>query len=175
MTGYDPSGRTIEWGHNDVAKIGRLLQHKRKLQKYTKIRSFRLAFRRLNEKISNLVDDCHKKFAKYLCSNYNYILIPRLSFHNFKKLNKVSKNKMIAWKHCSFVDRLIYKSREYNCKIIEVEEDYTSKTCTCCGTINDTLGSSREFNCNNCNMKFGRDINGARNILLKYITNCVSK
>jgi putative transposase len=169
ITGYDPNYKTLELSYNDIGKIGRLLHYKKKLQKFSKY-SIRKAFRRINMKIYNLVDDCHKKLAKYICSNYNYVLIPKLNFHNFKNLNKSAKNKMIAWRHCDFVKRLQNKSREYNTKVIVVEEDYTSMTCTNCGCINNNLGSSKDFNCSNCNINIDRDINGSRNILLKYIT-----
>ena len=49
------------------------------------------------------------------------------------------------------------------------EEHFTSKTCTCCGHLHSNLGSSREYNCYSCGLFIDRDINGARNILLKCI------
>ena len=46
-------------------------------------------------------------------------------------------------------------------------EEYTSKTCSCCGSLNTKLGSSKIFNCPSCKVILDRDENGARNILLK--------
>jgi putative transposase len=47
---------------------------------------------------------------------------------------------------------------------------YTSKTCGCCGKINKSLGSKKTFACPNCKFTIDRDINGARNIMLKVLT-----
>jgi len=174
MTGYDLSGQVLELKKNS-SKIGVLLHHKKKLQskiaiKKIKVQGLKRALRRVSLKLYNTVDESHKMFAKYLCSNYNYIVVPKMSFHSFNNLNKKSKNMMKSLRHCSFVDRLINKSREYGSKVIVAEEDYTSKTCTCCGNLKNDLGSSKIYNCNVCNTIIDRDINGARNILLKFIT-----
>ena len=47
----------------------------------------------------------------------------------------------------------------------------TSKTCSCCGKLNYNLGSSEVFVCKECEMRIDRDVNGARNILIKNIKN----
>ena len=177
MTGYDPSGLIITVGQKDIGRIARLLHYQNQLQsKMSKIttskkkKSHKMAWLRMGEKIRNLVDDLHKKLAKWLCEEYNTILIPRLNFHDFKNLNKKSKKQLATFSHCSFLDRLIYKSQEYsNCRVIEVTEEYTSKTCTCCGTINESLGNKDILTCE-CGVTIERDFNGARNILLKYLT-----
>ena len=78
---------------------------------------------------------------------------------------------MVVWNHCAFVDRLMHKSREFKrCKIEEITEEYTSKTCGCCGRPNQKLGGSKTFSCENCKSIFDRDVNGAHNIYLKYHT-----
>ena len=51
---------------------------------------------------------------------------------------------------------------------MEVTEEYTSKTCTKCGKISDKC-RNRLKECENCGYKINRDINGARNILIKNI------
>ena len=50
-----------------------------------------------------------------------------------------------------------------------VNESYTSVTCGKCGEINKNLGKSKNFKCSQCSLEVDRDINGARNILLKNI------
>lgn len=49
-----------------------------------------------------------------------------------------------------------------------VDESYTSKTCGRCGNLNNKLGGNKIYKCTNCNLVIDRDINGARNILLKH-------
>ena len=71
-------------------------------------------------------------------------------------------------KHCLFVDRLKLKMLEYkDRKVIEVKENHTSKTCSCCGWQNESLHDNKIFECRECSLVLERDINGARNILLK--------
>ncbi|CAK0740771.1 transposase [Gammaproteobacteria bacterium] len=177
ITGYDPSGEVITCGKNDIGRIARLLHYRRKLQ--SKIKTTKMDIRkknkhkvaelRIGEKISNLVDELHRKLAKWLCENYTQVFIPRLNFHKLGNLYKKEKAKMASWSHCTFLKRLISKSREYQCKIIEVKEDYTSKTCSNCGNVKKVM-YGRTYNCKGCNLVFDRDINASKNILLKFFT-----
>ena len=126
---------------------------------------------RLGEKIYNLVIDFHRKSVKWLCMTFKNIFIPRLNFHNFKKLGKKSKAKMASLRHCEFLERLIDKSREYpGCKVVEVTEEYTSKTCGGCGNLHSDLGNKDLYDCSKCGIQIERDYNGARNIMLKYMS-----
>jgi transposase len=180
QTGYDPNGYIHNIGTNNIGMLSRLLHYKHKIQsKITKTtghssrRNLKKAMLRISRRIKNLVLDCHKKVALWLCKNYNTIITPRMNFHNFKKMSKRNREKMVTWNHCGFVDRLNDKSREFlHCKVIEVTEEFTSKTCGCCGEINETLGGSKTFQCAKCFSILDRDANGSRNIMLKYATEC---
>ena len=55
-------------------------------------------------------------------------------------------------------------------QVVICTEEYTSKTCGSCGYIHKKLGGSKEFCCPQCKTNLDRDINGARNILLRYLT-----
>lgn len=174
VVGYDPSGKCITWGKKDAARIARLLHHKRKL--YSRIstetknkrkKSLRKALLKLGEKISNLVTDLHKKLSKFLCLNYGKIFLPRLNFHNFKKLNKKSKQLMASYRHCEFLDKLKFKASQYNSKVFEVNEAYTSKTCSNCGFIKYDLKNADTYNCDSCHYIMGRDANASKNIMLR--------
>jgi putative transposase len=66
-----------------------------------------------------------------------------------------------------FKQRLQEKANFYRTKILIKSEAYTSKTCTNCGELNNSLGSKKIFECKKCNLVIDRDVNGARNILLK--------
>jgi putative transposase len=53
------------------------------------------------------------------------------------------------------------KTREYpNCRVI-------SKTCSECGYLHCNIGGSKKFKCPQCHQESDRDVNAARNILLK--------
>ena len=76
---------------------------------------------------------------------------------------------MLQLKHFKFKERL--KARcmlDPTTELTLVTEEYTSKTCTRCGRLNESLGGSRVFKCSMCNLICDRDVNGARNILLKH-------
>ena len=177
VTGYDPSGKIIVCGEKDSGRIARLIHYRKQLQ--SKIareknnqrkKRLRRALFRLNENIDNLVKELHKKLANWLCINYRRIYIPRLNFHKCKNLNKKSKSVLASLQHCEFVNRLIHKSKEFsNCEVIEVNEACTTKTCGGCGYLG-AVNRNRSYDCDNCRLSIGRDINAARNIMLRYFT-----
>jgi len=68
--------------------------------------------------------------------------------------------------HYKFKGRLRHKCKEYSSKLKDCTEEYTSKTCTRCGQINE-VGCSEIYKCSGCKLVIDRDINGARNIYLK--------
>ena len=122
------------------------------------------------EKIRNRVKDCHHKLAKYLCENYNVILIPsfetqKMVKRGHRKINSKTALSMLTWSHYLFRQRLISKSERYPwCKVLVTTEEYTSKTCGECGNIHRGLGSNKTFTCPyfNCGTIMDRDINAAR-------------
>ena len=72
-----------------------------------------------------------------------------------------------------FIERLKAKVAMYkNRSMMIVEEPYTSKTCGQCGRMNKELGGSRVYNCvnENCMKNQDRDINAARNILIRILS-----
>ena len=143
------------------SKISKAKHHR---QRY----HMRKAFARASLKISTMIDDFHKCTAKYMCENYSTIVIPKLNFHTFTNLSKKQKSMTARVSHCSFVDCLITKSKQYrNCKVIVVEEQFTSKICSRCGYYHKTLGASKVFDCPRCKSKTDRDENAVYNILMK--------
>lgn len=182
LTGYDPSGKVYHIGEGDVGRIGRMLHYKNKLKSKLsrernkkRKRSMRNAMLRMNLKIKNLVKDLHRKAAKWLCQNYENIYLPRLNFHTCKRLNRRSKEKMATFSHCSFSDLVRDKAREYStCNVYEVNESYTSKTCSSCGYQNEYLSNKDVFFCEECGTIIGRDTNASRNVMLRYFSKRVA-
>jgi len=65
---------------------------------------------------------------------------------------------------------LEYKINSIGKIFIEEDEAYTSKTCSCCGTVkHDLKVKDRVYNCNNCELSISRDKNGAINIKKIYL------
>lgn len=184
QTCYDPSGLVAEWGVNDMSRIYRLCHAYDKLQSKWSHKDVRHAKRyrlkkagwRIQLKIRNLVSDIHKKMVSWLCHNYRVVLLP--SFETSKMVRKGQRRiagktarAMANWAHYRFKEHLLHKAREFPwCKVIVCDEHYTSKTCGQCGHIHDALGGAKQFRCPACGFTLDRDINGARNVLIRYLS-----
>lgn len=182
QTAYDSEGRVCEWGKDDMKQIFKLCKFADELQsridqeKGRRKYRMRLAWHRMLDRIRNLVDEVHKKAASWLCENYKVILIPTFESSKMvkrgkRKIKSKTARSMVTWSHYRFRQRVIEKSELFPwCQVIECIEPYTSKTCGNCGVVNVKLGGSKVFKCNPCGYKVDRDINGARNILIRYLT-----
>lgn len=183
----DPGVRTFQTGFSDnhivcigeggFKKIVSLLEKSDLLQskmddEISSRKRKRLRIRRLRvyHRIRCLVNDIHWKTIHFLTSNYHEILLPDFRISGMvkkKKMSKQTKRLLYMYSYNLFKNRMIYKAECNNSKIHIVDESYTSKTCTKCGFLNNHLGSNKVFECPECGMVLDRDINGARNILLK--------
>ena len=161
-------------------KLPKTVQPRKPQKQYTARQraGFRRAFLRVHEHIRNMVADMHRKCAKWLCSNYEVIVLPKFETKGMaarvngrRKLHSKTARAMYTWSHYTFRQRLLYKATEYeNTRVVLCTEEYTSKTCGRCGEINSMLGSKKHFSCPNaaCRAEVDRDANGARNIYLKW-------
>jgi putative transposase len=89
-----------------------------------------------------------------------------LNIKGMVKNHKLSKHIYDAsWS--KFVELLTYKSKWNEKQIVKIDRFFpSSKTCNCCGYINQNLDLSvREWTCPSCNTKLDRDLNASINIL----------
>ena len=101
------------------------------------------------------------------------VLLPEFKTQEMDRRGKrwIRSKTMLTWSHFRFRQYLLHKVREYPwCRVIICTEEYTSKTCGRCGHVHRKLGGSKVFRCPSCAAELDRDINGARNILLRYLT-----
>lgn len=182
QTIYDPTnGCALHVGHSDMRRVVRLcveldkLCSKRDKATQSKKRcSYKRAARRLSARIQNLVNEVHKQLAKHLAINYDLVMIPKFETSQMirrenRKIGSQTVRQMARWAHYRFRERLLFKCRQHNCQVAIVDEAYTSKTCSCCGTLNHALGGNKVYKCPSaaCGAVIDRDINGAKNIFLK--------
>jgi len=119
---------------------------------------------------------CTKNWPKFLCTNFSIILLPKFQTSTVnrrrkRKFKARTARALAAWSYYRFLQRLLQKSGEYPwCRVITVNEAYTSKTCGMCGQINYKLGERKIFCCLHCKMRCDRDVDGARNILLRFLS-----
>ena len=130
----------------------------------------RRKFRKLQERIENIRKDYHHKVANWFTKTYHGIVIGKLPkgiISRDKSLPKVVKRAYNSLAHYKFRCCLKEKCIKRGVIFQEINESYTSKTCCCCGKINN-VGSSEVYSCA-CSpgVFWDRDVNGAKNILLK--------
>jgi putative transposase len=181
----DPGSRTFQtvYSETEVVKIQQnpelLEKYRKKLDKLQslkdkktiKVSSYTRARKRVMKKLGFLIQELHYKTIHYL-KKYKWILLPSFESQEMVqgKIHRKTKRNLLNLQHYQFKQR-IFNALELNSdsNVLEVTEEYTSKTCGSCGKLND-VGSSRTFKCSQCNLKIDRDVNGARNILLKFIS-----
>ncbi len=185
VVSLDPGVRTFQtfysadlagkFGSGDFGRIHRLCCFMDKLlSKAAKVRHderrrLRVAAARLRARIKNSIDDIQWKVAVWLCKNFNTILIPTFESSNMvTKLRSKTARAMLTWAHFRFKERLKFKATEYRRTVVDVNEAYTSKTCSSCGKEHK-IGSKKTLVCDGC-CKIDRDLNGARGGYLKHFS-----
>ena len=184
LTGFD-GNKIIELGRGSISRIVTICKRLNRIQsevakakgRHSKRKRFNLRklSQQLRIKIKNLVDECHKKVACFLTSSYSVVIIPsfessEMVYKAKRKINSKTARSMLTWAHYRFKQRLIYQAAKRGSQVIEVGEEYTSKTCSKCGHIHRKLSGSKKFNCPNCGHKIDRDANGSINIYIKTIS-----
>ena len=173
MTVYSPDNHIIDIGYDakdkllKECKISDALESKIAKKEKGKRMSLVRALHRQIKRIKNLKNELHNNVINSLTKLYKRIIYP-----NFKpsemisNLNHITSRNMYNLSFYTFKNKLIYKCKKRNIDLIIGTEEYTSKTCTHCGNVSD-IGSLKIYNCKKCKTKIDRDVNGARNILLK--------
>jgi putative transposase len=127
---------------------------------------------RTRKRMKNLQKEMHIKTSNWLTGNFKVILLPEFKV---KEMSKRAKRKihtktvrnMSLLAHATFREMLKTKAKERGCQVILVSEHYTSKTCGGCGNLKQNLGSNKIYVCKKCNAILDRDVNGARNVMLR--------
>ena len=84
-----------------------------------------------------------------------------------RKINRKSVRNMLTWSQGKFASHLEKMAARKGVLVVRCNERLTSKTCTNCGHIHNNLGGSKIYKCPQCGYVIPRDINGARNIMLR--------
>lgn len=70
-----------------------------------------------------------------------------------RKINSKTVRQMLKWSHFRFKQTLKFPAFKRGCTVLDVTEEYTSKTCTSCGHIHAKLGGFKTFKCPHCGHK----------------------
>lgn len=175
LAGYSPNGEIVKIG---VMCRHRLIRLDRKIStinsKLSKLKSTKRKNKLRNRKYKliqrkkNLRDDLHWKTISFLTKNYDSIVIGDMSVQAIEQKirdNRV-KDTFRGLSPYMFKQRLEWKCNMTGREFVYQDESYTTQTCTKCGSLSKP--KDRVYNCFNCNSRFHRDINAARNIWLRW-------
>ena len=165
----------IDFGLKDVAKCsdGRELSNRQfyrdlepKLAIAQRSRN-KARTRAIHAKIANRRKDALHQFSRKLVDNYGTIIVGNVSPSKLVK-TKIAKSVLDAgWGMLKTM--LEYKCAHAGIVFKEVDEAYTTRTCSACGSLTGPKGVNglriREWTCCECGVAHDRDINAARNIL----------
>jgi len=138
------------------------------------MKCFERKLNKLKARRNNLINDLHKQVAYDIVMNNDVILLPSFNTSNMvskgkggkRKLGKITVRSMLNLSHYKFKVYLNYLAMKYGKTVIEVNEAYTSSTFE--GKI-FSIGSKEEFK-TTLGKIIDRDITGARNILIRFLT-----
>lgn len=172
LTVFNPEGECLKIFNRDINR--RLIKkinkgyNLKKLHFETKFNKYKKAILKNNKQIRNLVKELHYKSAIEICKKFDKIYLGKLSTRSIVQgnLSHFEKKYTYTLSHYKFNTILKNKCQEYNKQLFFVNEMYTTKTCGLCGNINE-VKSARKINCLHCRQCIDRDMNGARNILIK--------
>ena len=188
-TCYDPDGVITEWaeGSTHLVLLFRLNRKAGRMETRAthtggrRKRRLTAAASRIRKRSTDLVNELHRKFARWLCANYDVVLLPKFDTRSIvrkrsvvtgkwtRKIGRKTAGSAMRLAHYKFRTFLTHKALEFGTKIEICDEQYTSKTCGACGALNETLGAAKTFSCAKCGYVADRDHNAARNILLRYL------
>jgi len=123
--------------------------------------------RSIHQKIANRRKDFLHTLSTRLVHEHGFIAVGNV---NASKLTQTKMAKSVldaGWS--SFRDMLRYKAIAHGATVLEVNEAFSTVTCSCCLDRTGPKGVAglriREWTCSTCNAVHDRDTNAARNIL----------
>lgn len=169
---------------SDVTFIGKDgKEHvKRKLvQESGNYRRYKQKVAKLTEKLYNIRNNYVNNVAKKVIESADVICMENLKIKNSMLNDDDDKtNKQNATSHRNIAEasmgmiaqKITSMAETYGRKTVKVDAHYTSMTCHCCGNVltKKLATSIREWTCPKCGAHHDRDVNAAKNILKRGLT-----
>jgi IS605 OrfB family transposase len=170
------SGVGIDLGLKDFAALsnGEIIPNDRfgraaaeKLAKSQRAHKHKRHIANLHAKVANARADFQHKLALDLVRRFDYIAVGNVSASKLAKTKMAKSVYDASWS--SFKDKLRYKAIAHGATFEEVNEAFSSVTCSACGTRSGPSGLKglriREWMCCDCGAIHDRDVNAAQNVL----------
>ena len=117
-----------------------------------------------------IVTDCVNKGIKTLVAG------DVTDIRKDKNFGKKNNQKLHSWSFSKFTQQLEYNCMKVGIRFVRVNEAYSSQTCSHCGQVRKSNRKHRGlYVCKACEYKLNADVNGAVNILKKYLQDFLSR
>ena len=126
----------------------------------------------IHTQIKNRRNDFHHKLSTRIVHEFDYIAVGNVNAAGLAKTNMAKSVLDAGWS--SFRSQLAYKAVRHGAWFEEVNERYTTQTCSDCGALPDSRPKGiagleiRNWVCSECGGVHDRDVNAAKNILNKF-------
>ena len=171
MTVFGNQG-CMEYKHNEeiLKKLDNKIKSMKDKRIINKKRVLKRKIRKTEKRKENLINELHWKTISNLLKTNDFIFYGDIKSHDIvrKGKNRTLNTSMNNLKFYKFKERLLFKSIERGKRVFETKEQYTTQTCSFCGNVYKP-GLSRVYHCSKCRKIIGRDVNAAKNILMKGI------
>jgi len=141
-------------------------------------RALRILHKKQNRQITQclhthskaIVTDCLNKGIKTLVAG------DITDIRKDKNFGHKNNQKLHSWSFSKFIKQLEYKCMKVGIRFAMVNEAYSSQTCSNCGTVRKSNRKHRGlYICKTCGYTINADVNGAVNILKKYLQDFLSR
>lgn len=120
---------------------------------------------RVYQKVTNLRTDTRHKATTDIVSRFDLVAIEDLNVSGMVSNRKLAKSVSDAGFY-EFRRCIEYKAKRYGKTVAVVDRWYPStKTCSCCGHVQNMPLSVRVYSCPECGFVCDRDVNAARNLI----------
>jgi putative transposase len=126
----------------------------------------KIKVRELHARVKNLRSDHRHKSTLDLTRRYGCIAVESLNVKGMLGNRRMSRAiSDVAWS--AFITTLTHKAESAGATMVQVSPQGTSQECSGCGQTVQKKLSERWYNCPHCGLSLQRDVNAARNILIR--------
>ena len=127
---------------------------------------------RAYDDLENARDDVLHKLSRWYVDTFDAIAVEDTESEDISR-SPVNYVKRQAWS--KFVEYVQYKASHAGVNVFEVTPEYTSQDCSNCENRVEKELSERMHDCEECDLTIDRDLNAARNILRRAISQAVGQ
>lgn len=163
--GYTPR---VKDNAKALARYQKRMERHRKAQQWENCHKARKKAAKLHRRVKNQRKEQSRKWAQIVAKNHAVIAAedfkPKFLMANKRLAKKASENAIGMVKR-----ELVEAAKTYGCNLILVDPKYTTMDCSHCGARHKTKLELhvRTYQCEHCGMTLDRDVNAARNMLIR--------